>query len=94
MTQTHYATSVNVLINKILFASSQNEVKKACSNALLLLEENNAPVASKAAFIEAVIAELEKFNPMNKDAQQWSNIHMARIELNRVKQSLPAGKAK
>ena len=39
---------------------------------------------------DEMIAELEIFNPMDKDAQQWSNIHMARIVFKQVKRNQEA----
>ena len=78
------------LINKILLAGSQEEVKRFCAAAIKGLEQHKVHGHFILRFLDKVISELEKFNPMNKDAQQWSNITMARIYFNRVKQQLNA----
>lgn len=76
------------LINKILFADSQQEVARYCDAAMNGLEHHKVNGHIVARFVEKVISELELFDPMNKDAQQWSNIQMARILFNRIKQKI------
>lgn len=78
------------LINKILFAGSQEEVKRFCDVAMKGLEHHKVNGHIIARFVNKVINDLEQFNPMEKDAQQWSNIQMARIQFNRIKQQLSA----
>ena len=78
------------LVNKILFACSQEEVKRFCDAAMKSLEHHKVNGHIIARFVNKVINELEQFNPMEKDAQQWSNIRMARIQFNRIKQQLSA----
>jgi len=78
------------LINKILFASSQEEVKRFCDAAIKGLEQNKVNGHIVGRFVDEMISELKLFNPMNKDAQQWSNIQMARIHFNRIKQRTSA----
>jgi hypothetical protein len=78
------------VINEILFAGSREEVKRFCGAAIKGLEEHKVHGHFILRFIDKVISELEKFSPMNKDAQQWSNITMARIYFNRVKHQLNA----
>ena len=78
------------LINKILFADSQQEVKRFCDGAMKGLEYHNVNGHIVVRFVEKIISELEQFNPMNKDAQQWSNIQMAKIHFNRIKMRLTA----
>jgi hypothetical protein len=73
------------LIDKILFARSQEEVKRYIDTALKALTQNNVNGHIIARFIEKILSELESFNPMNKDAQQWSNIKMAIILFTRLK---------
>jgi len=73
------------LINKILFASSQEEVRRFCDAAMKGLEQQKVNGHIIARFADKIISELHQFNPMNKDAQQWSNIRMARIHFNRFK---------
>lgn len=78
------------LINKILFAGSQNEVKRFCDTAIKDLEQHKVNGHIVVRFVDKMIRELEQFNPMKKDAQQWSNIQMARIQFNRIKQQINA----
>jgi len=63
------------LINKILFAASQQAVKA------LIDAEKDIP----SGIIEKIIDDLEGFNPMKKEAQQWSNIKIAKILFNRLR---------
>ncbi len=76
------------LINKILLAGSQEDVKRFCAAAIKGLEQHKVHGHFILSFVDKAIGELEKFSPMNKDAQQWSNITMARIFFNRMKQQL------
>ncbi len=78
------------LINKILNAGSQDEVKRFIDAAIKALEQNKVNGHIITRFIEKLISDIDAFNPMNKDAQQWSNIQMAGILLNRVKNKLNA----
>lgn len=78
------------LINKVLFADSQEEVKRFCDAAMKGLEHHEVNGHIVARFVEKIISELEQFNPMDKDAQQWSNIQMAKIHFNRIKMRLTA----
>ena len=78
------------LINKILFAASQEEVKRYCDAAMKGLELHNVNGHIVIRFIDKIISELELFNPMNKNAQQWSNIQLARIQFNRIRNGLKA----
>ena len=74
--------------NMLLFSGSQEEVKRFCEDAIKGLEQNKANSHIIVQFVDNIIDELESFNPMNKDAQQWSNIRMARTHFNRIKQRL------
>jgi hypothetical protein len=76
------------LVNKILSAGSQGEVNRFCEAAVKGLETHRLNNHLIQPFVDKVICELEGFNPMNKEAQQWSNIIMARIYFKRVKQRL------
>ena len=78
------------LINKILSAGSQEEVQRFCNAAIRGLERHEVNGHIILRFAEKTIHELQLFNPMNKNAQQWSNIQMARIQFNRIKQRLSA----
>lgn len=73
------------LITKILFAGSQEEVKRFIDTAIKALENNKVNGHIIARFVDKIIKELNLFNPMNKDAQQWSNITMGKILFNRIR---------
>ena len=62
------------LINKILFAASQEEVKRFIDAAIKALDQNKVHGHIISRFIEKIISDLGLFNPMKKEAQQWSNI--------------------
>ena len=76
------------LIAKIMLSNSQAEVKRYIDAAVKSLEQHKLHGHIILRFIDKMIAELELFNPMDKDAQQWSNINMARIVFKQVKRSL------
>jgi len=73
------------LINKILFATSQEEVEQFINADMKALEQNKVNGHIIARFLDKIIGELCLFNPMNKDAQQWSNITTAKVLFNRIK---------
>ena len=73
------------LIAKIMSASSQDDVKRYINTAIKSLEQHNLNGHIVTRFAETMLDELESFSPMNKDAQQWSNINMARICFNQIK---------
>lgn len=76
------------LITKILFAASQNEVERFCDAAMKGLEHHKVNEHIIARFVDKVINELEQFNPMKKNAQQWSNILVAKILFKRIKRRI------
>lgn len=76
------------LINKILFAGSQEVVKRFCDAAMNGLENHKVNSHIIARFVGKIITELDQFNPMDKDTQQWSNIQMARIIFFRISQRI------
>jgi hypothetical protein len=75
------------LINKILFAGSEEEVRRFVDEAMKGLEQHKVNGHIVARFVDKMISELENFNPMEKDAQQWSNIKMARVHFSQIKQT-------
>jgi hypothetical protein len=75
------------LINKIMFAASQEDVKRFIDTAMNALENRvHGHIISR--FNEKIMSDLEMFNPMKKEAQQWSNIKFAKIIFNRECNSL------
>ena len=73
------------LINKILSATSQEEVERFINAAMKTLDQDKRNGYIIARFLDKIIVELYLFDPMNKDAQQWSNITTARVLFNRIK---------
>ncbi len=76
------------LVNSILFAASREEVKRFIDAALRGLHQHKISGDALANFIENISVELEQFDPMNKNAQQWSNIKIARVYFYRLKKEL------
>ncbi len=74
-----------VLVRNILKAGSQEEVTTLVSAAVTSLEENGVNGHIILRFADKTIDQLDEFNAMRKDASQWSNIHMAKILFNRIK---------
>lgn len=72
-------------INNILNATSQEEVRTSIDTTIRMLKQNQLHTMAIPGFVEEVIAQLELFNPMNKNAQQWSNIQVAKIFFYRLK---------
>ena len=79
------------LIHKIFTALSQEQVKTIIETAMKDLKNSKTSKASMILFINDISAQLELFNPMKKTAQQWSNISMAKILINRIQNQLGAG---
>lgn len=76
------------LINKILFVNSQEDVVNVIDAEVKELKNQQTGNDYVNRFIENILVNLTLFNPMNKDARQWSNIHMARIHFNRIRKRL------
>lgn len=73
------------VISNVLYAGSQEEV---CHILDLAMKDLNVRQTNKETtnnFISKILDELDHFNPMNKNAQEWSNINMARIYFHRIK---------
>ncbi len=79
------------LINKILFARSQYEVKRYIDTAMKNLRDHKVNGHIIARFIEKSNNHLLEFDPMNHDSQQWSNIKMARVKFHQTRQLLQEG---
>lgn len=76
------------LINHILYAESQDEVSKFTNAAIEALEQNKINGHIITQFIDKILNELNEFSPMDKDVQHWSNIRIARVLFNRIKNKL------
>ena len=75
------------LINKILFAASQDEVQRFIDAALRGLKEHKVHDHIINRFLDKTIASLEDFNAFDCSSNQWANIHMSKIVFNRIKSS-------
>ena len=64
---------------------SQMKYKRFIDTAMRSLEQNTVSIGATSGFVEKMSNDLALFNPMNKDAQQWSNIKMAIILFNRIR---------
>ena len=73
------------LINSILFANSHDEVKRYIGTMTREFEQNKIGGHFTDQFVDSVSEELDSFTPMNKDAQQWSNIQLARVLFRRIR---------
>ncbi len=76
------------LINKLLFAVSKEEVESIINEAMIAVKQKQAESDAVFQFIEKTIADLKLFDPIKKQAQQWNNIKVARILLNRIRQNV------
>lgn len=79
-------TYQRTLISEILLVTTQDEVKKCCDSVVEQLQYHKVHGHIVMRFLDKVISELEGFSPMNRSAEQWSNIKTARVYLNRIKQ--------
>jgi hypothetical protein len=77
------------IINNILRASSQEEVQAIITASIKVLEQDDEKAKLVREFVDMINHQLHWFSPMNKDAQQWSNIATAKVILYRWKQALP-----
>lgn len=77
--------SHSAYITKILLASSQEEVKQDLDVTINSLLAENEGTDKIENFIAGLMDELDLLSPMNKDAGQWSNIHMARVHLHQMR---------
>lgn len=78
------------LMDKIILAGSQQDVKRFCDGAMKGLEHHQVNGHIVVRFVDKMISDLDQFSPIGQDAQQWSNIQMAKIQFNRIKMRLTA----
>lgn len=76
------------LVNKILFAASQEEVKRYIDATMKGMVTHKVNGHIVARFIDKALLHLKEFSPMDHDAQQWTNIKMAILLFNQQKRSL------
>ena len=66
------------LINKILLSTSPDEVRRFINTAIRSLIDHKVHGYIIVRFIDKTLYDLEEFNPINKEEQQWNNIIMAK----------------
>lgn len=76
------------LIREILRASSQEEVTTCIETAMAEIEKKQVNGHIVVRFVDKINGQLDLFSPLKKDAQEWSNINMARILFTRIKNQL------
>lgn len=76
------------LINKILFARSEDEVRRFIAAAMRGLKEHKVNGHLITRFVEKASQDLNGFSPMNQDVQQWANIKTARMQFNQLKTAI------
>ncbi len=78
------------LINKILPAASQEDVKKIIDECMNALEQKKVTGQVLLKFADNMVTQLDQLSPMNKDAQQWSNIQLSKIIFHRIRHQFTA----
>ena len=72
----------STLIQQILSAKSQDEVKRVIDTSL----KTTRPDPVIRSFVDRVLSDILQSDPMNQSAEQWSNLKMAKIYFNRIRQ--------
>lgn len=75
------------LVSKILFAASQEEVKRYIDTAMKSMVTHKVNGHIIARFADKSLLHLKAFSPMDQDAQQWTNIKMAILLFNQIKRT-------
>jgi hypothetical protein len=78
------------LISKILFAASQEEVKRYIEGAMKALQQRKVNGHIIARFVDKIISELDLFTPQKTEGQPWRNITMAKLLFSSVKKQITA----
>jgi hypothetical protein len=73
------------LVDRILVATSQDEVTQIVDETINTMEANHADSQLVSDVIEHVMNDLELRSPIEIEAQEWSNIKMAMILFNRIR---------
>ncbi|MBP6686213.1 MAG: hypothetical protein KA160_00040 [Lacibacter sp.] len=76
-----------MIINEILMANSHEEVIGLVDAFVKKVKEQQHNEFAEE-FIVSSLNNLNNFSPMNKEAQQWSNIKTARIAFFRLQRQL------
>lgn len=81
------------LINKILFASSLENVKRYIDTAMRSLNDHKVHGHVITRFVEKTCKNLEDFRPNNTGMQQWANVHYAKAQFSRLKEMAKANES-
>jgi len=76
------------LINDILLAASNDEVKKLIYATTGSFEQARDEGYLLYQFVDKMVDELGLFTPMNNGAQQWSNIQLAKVLFRRIQRRM------
>lgn len=73
-------------VDAILNAHSQEEVKTYVDAMIRALQQGTQNEAEISVFSEKVMSRLQMLNPFQINSREWSNIKLAAILFNRVRQ--------
>src|SRR5450432_1414771 len=76
------------LINEILFTTSQDEIQSFIYTAVKGLKENKVHNYIIRRFIDKTLEKLNEFSPHDYNSQQFANVKMCKIVLNKFKTSI------
>ena len=76
------------LINKILFAASQEEVKRYVDTAIKALQQRKVNGHIIARFVDKIISELDLFIPVKNTDQSCRNIIIAKLLFSGIKKQI------
>ena len=76
------------LLENILSANSQEDVKQLIEEAIELLKKSEFNNETVYQLVGKIIKALDLFSPLKKNAKQWSNIKIAKIQCLRIKKRL------
>ena len=76
------------LINQILFTTSQDEIQSFIYAAVKSLKENKVHTYIIRRFIDKTLEKLNEFNPHDHNSQQFANVKLSKIVLNKFKTSI------
>jgi type I restriction-modification system DNA methylase subunit len=76
------------LIKEILAADSQTDVKQLIEASIELLRKNKTKSQTVFQWVNQLIQALELLSPLEKNARQWSNVKIAKIQCFRIKKTI------
>ena len=73
------------LLQRILLAHSEEEVRRSIDEAMLALETHRVHGHAVLRFVEIILSEFESFNNTQINSQQRNNIVLSRALLERIR---------